>query len=356
MKINSAFLVLLALAIISLLSSCNGIDKQVLEATELNLQAESIDLSDVSFVSEVEGSRVRGSPTLPQQTDWIPLELSVQGSPCEIDKLDEAIADQGLLFERLSRMRGFPSVRSEVFSGLALESVVPNGTAVLIYHRAAEEHCAWLVDSNGVREFASIKMHGQVPAALLRLFYRVEGIEAAQLRRAPRLRNEAEERDIGRSKPESKYSSSQIMNTMAKILLPGRIRQDIQDYKSIVIVPYGNIGSFPFSAIPVEGNKTLIDFASIEVAPSLVDLYGAWAGSNVMGGIDGESRWDREGYFWLPPGCDGDTKGNEDDPDWGSPLIVGDPDYSSDPDFVFPSSPALRVKQLRSLIYLMSIH
>jgi hypothetical protein len=135
MKINSAFLVLLALAIISLLSSCNGIDKQVLEATELNLQAESIDLSDVSFVSEVEGSRVRGSPTLPQQTDWIPLELSVQGSPCEIDKLDEAIADQGLLFERLSRMRGFPSVRSEVFSGLALESVVPNGTAVLIYQQ-----------------------------------------------------------------------------------------------------------------------------------------------------------------------------------------------------------------------------
>jgi hypothetical protein len=160
--------------------------------------------------------------------------------------------------------------------------------------------------------------------------------EAAQLRRAPRLRNEAEERDIGRSKPESKYSSSQIMNTMAKILLRGGYGRISKTTKSIVIVPYGNIGSFPFSAIPVEGNKTLIDFASIEVAPSLVDLYGAWAGSNVMGGSMESPDGTVKDISGFPPGCDGDTKGNEDDPDWGSPLIVGDPDYSSDPDFVFP--------------------
>lgn len=295
---------------------------------------------------------------------------------CDESELYEAIRYQGLVYQRLTRKRNLPPLSKEIENAVRLQAAVPSGTAVVFYLKAEDGHCVWLIDTDGVESFASLRSNSDTPQTLLRLFYQSQRIDAAQLKRTPKHRDSTAETLISGSTLESgvEVSTRPVLESMRQFLFPGAIFESILRYERLVIVPYDELGTFPYAAIPVSDGEALIDYASIKIAPSLVDLVGSKLGYNIpdastvmfleemglteelvkyIGEYSLRDSFDREvvteGFSGHPPGCFADDSSDLRSTWDGSfsALIIGDPDYSKDPEFDMPQLPGAKREAMR---------
>lgn len=281
---------------------------------------------------------------------------------CEQSDLARAVRRQGIVYDRLSRARGAPRVDREIARAVAVQSAIPDNTGVLFYHKTADGHCVWLLDADGVNGFASIQVEPGTAAHLLALFYESEGIDAAQLSRAPKLRDRVTPIiDDGNRENSVVAGVEPVLEAMSYFLIPGDLSEKLLQYQNTVIVPYDSIGTFPFAALPLGNGQHLIEFTTIQVAPSLVDLVGSQIGTSSIldftpSGVEELSnveqkaywRWLRtqqlngdnegEGYVLRAPRCtnDGYSRSSAPNTNIATALIIGDPDYSQDPEFEMP--------------------
>jgi hypothetical protein len=280
---------------------------------------------------------------------------SRRDSLCHLDKLTSAIDVQQSLYLRLTQMRGFPDVAAEVVgrsdlwgrSGNALYSMLPEGTAVLLYAHDYMRHCVWLLDRTGIAAFESLYSVDGLIDGQLKNFYRTEGISAAQSTRAPTPKgftlDESDSRLLENGRNASIPSGNDALRPLSLLLLPGAISKQLPTYKHLIVVPYGQIGAVPFSALTLlSDGSALLDHVSISVAPSIVDLFASGM------------PYDRgEGYRRkVPPACvdretSGPARSGSSTGTIQEALIVGDPDFSSgDPDFELPQLPGSRAEAL----------
>lgn len=125
----------------------------------------------------------------------------------------------------------------------------------------------------------------------------------------PRLTNSSPERS-----PDSGAVTTDLRPNLAAIsnaLLPGSIRRALASgiVRSLLIVPIGNLAQVPFAALPVTPEQNpLIDSTTLTVAPSLRIIHYHESGR----------RASKTGP---------------------AALVVGDPDLSHDPNWIFPLLP-----------------
>jgi CHAT domain-containing protein len=102
---------------------------------------------------------------------------------------------------------------------------------------------------------------------------------------------------------------------LSRALLPPGIASAFEQHrvKSLLVVPIEEIGGVPFAALPVRDSSTLIDYASVEVAPGFRALQEL-AGSNST--ISAKDQM----------------------------LIVGDPDLVNNPVWIFPPLSGARLE------------
>lgn len=247
---------------------------------------------------------------------------------CSNSSLPMSIDAHGRLYERLLEERGLQSNIEFEISPLKLAESIPERTAVLFYYSAGQTLCVWLIDSSGPSGFGHVPYDAARVEKLLKTFYRAERIEADQLSRTPQ-RRDASLPVIDR-RPVS-VPARNVLKSISRITFPGEIQQKLANYERLVIVPYGPLGTIPFAALPGPAGRALIEQSEIIIAPSLYDFYAA------RQAITDPFKWKLKS-----PGCHGGF-----DPDNGSTpirsaLVIGDPDFSFDPDFNMPELPGAR--------------
>lgn len=250
------------------------------------------------------------------------------GLACSSSSLPMSIDAHGRLYERLLRERGLKSnIEFEISPDLLARSI-PARTAVLFYYSAGDTLCVWLIDDTGPSAFGHVSYDAERIERLLATFYRVEEIEAGQLSRTPRRRDAAPL--AVRPTPPS-IPSARVLDSISRITFPGEIQSNLSKYERLVIVPYGSLGTIPFAALPGQNRRPLIEQTEIIVAPSLYDFYAAR-----------QALRDPDNWKLNSPGCRDDFELETDPQTMRSALIVGDPDYSFDPDFFMPELPGAR--------------
>ena len=266
------------------------------------------------------------------QYPMLELRLNQSSEFCTERDLDMAIRRQGLLYKRLTASRTVPYVGAEIENAVIMREAIPEDTVVVFYHKTLDGHCVWLLDKNGIREFESLKVSDAVAPLLLRLFYESEKIDAAQLLRQP-LRKSAVAQSMSEANNETiqfEIRHEPILETMRRFLFPGNLSELISEYDRAVIVPYEQLGTFPFAAIPIGQNTYLFETTKIKIAPSLIDLVG-----REMWHVGNSSY---EGYHRVSPRCSNvqDLPSTSSSVAEWTALIIGDPDYSEDPEFSMP--------------------
>jgi hypothetical protein len=111
---------------------------------------------------------------------------------------------------------------------------------------------------------------------------------------------------------------SMDLTALSRALLPPSIADAFKKHrvKSLLIFPIEGIGEVPFAALPIANTSVLVDFVTVTLAPdfrALADLQGSDAKL---------SRLDRV-------------------------LIVGDPDLTTNPQWIFPPLPGARLEAQR---------
>lgn len=256
---------------------------------------------------------------------------------CQKDDFNGAVRNQGLLYKELTARRGL-SDYSNATSDVIDQGIVPAGTAVLFYHRQDNSHCVWLIDDNGIAHFESILAPYETPQRLLHLFHSSAQIEAQQISRKT-AESTTQQTDYSARKQEFQFtdrSNSDVISVMTDFLLPGQLRTKVVEYDTLVVVPYGSIGTFPFSALSIDQDTAVLDHATVRVAPSLVDLVAhsltqrRFSQAPVIRSSVRDLRRNR-------PGCDDRVNRRGVKPtELKTALVVGDPDFCCDPEFDMP--------------------
>ena len=240
---------------------------------------------------------------------------------CKDSNLPMAIDVHGTLYELLMEQRGLAVNVDFRLTEKDLLSIIPEGTALVFSYAAGDKLCVWLIDNKGRRAFGEAQNGHRTVERLLATFYRAGGIEAEQLSRMP------VKRDAGAIKFSSRkvdIPTQNVLNALSSAVFPGQVRDSLSDYDRLVIVPYGTLGTVPSAALPTSNGRALVEQAEIIIAPSLYDFHGA------MRAARGESGW-----RFKSPGCQDITRSAA----TGAPVIVGDPNYTFDPDFIMPPLP-----------------
>lgn len=108
----------------------------------------------------------------------------------------------------------------------------------------------------------------------------------------------------------------QTIAIASKILLPGKVGEKITELEHIMILPELNIGRFPFYILsPYHNDTPLIDKCSISFIPRLVN---------------NPSQGMRMHMYKL---------GTQYSHSFSSPLVVGNPEYATDMDYILPQLP-----------------
>ncbi len=177
-------------------------------------------------------------------------------------------------------------------------------TGILFYSYDDGALHTWLVNENGVRAYERIVLTQKQIATAITNLRNSLGVEALQRARTPRKGNK--QPAVNRSvKPAP--SVKQAAFAAAGILLPKSISKALGEVEHLIIVPIFNIGTVPFAALqPFDADSFLIDKMSISIAPSLFDLGQAI------------SQWN---------------------PQFSSPLIVGNPFIPPTSEWVIPDLP-----------------
>ncbi|HEY0648067.1 CHAT domain-containing protein [Phenylobacterium sp.] len=270
---------------------------------------------------------------------------SLQDAVCGEDNLTLAISKQTTLYQRLSQMRGAPSVSGEV-SRSALRGI-RDGSAVALFQRDALKSCVWLIGARGKVAFGEVYVPPGAVEANLRTFFRVSAIDARQALRAPIPRASRGARGLHRTPPAADGSHAALkdraaVKALAAILFPGDTMGGLTEVQRLVIVPYGALGNVPFDALPLDEGDFISRF-STTVAPSFIDLFAAASAIQAPSENGRRASAAREGYVRIIPGCEEDAAKHGEVGAPSSALVIGDPSFA-DPDFELPQLAGARAE------------
>jgi hypothetical protein len=284
--------------------------------------------------------------TIPTATESVD-NIAGGSDICKDSEFAKAISVHNSLYRRLTTMRGAPNLVHDLlgmrnsFSPKSLYDMIPDDTAVLVYGRDFLRHCVWLLDRNGIREFAAILASDELINLQLSRLHLSHGISVRQSSRMPISKDSSHQinkrrvsRGEGAGSPDVPPGKNDEIFPLSKLLLPEMVGKKAATYNHLIVVPYGTIGTVPFSVLaPSEKGVPLVLTSSVSIAPSILDLLAS-----------GYPEHNGEGYLRIRPGCKApknpiDIK----DIETNQALVVGDPDFSSgDPDFEMPQLPGAR--------------
>jgi CHAT domain-containing protein len=175
-------------------------------------------------------------------------------------------------------------------------------TAALLYYYGASNTCIFLISKNGIEQYTITPANRGRLEALADDYNRTLVAEDAVRSRMPQTDVVAHRREA-LAKPKSAYE-------IHETLLPSSIRQKLEAYDKLIIVPYGVVSLIPFAALRLDSKHTLIDRLTYTIAPSLT-----WLG--------------------IAPGLHTQFRANERSP---AAIVLGNPAYK-DRRWTFPNLP-----------------
>ncbi len=206
--------------------------------------------------------------------------------------------------------------------GQALKTYLEPGTALLIFGSSGADHCVLLLrrDANA----RSALLNGSLAEAgqALAQFAEARGIARAAHQRAPRRRGAMA---VEEPAAQPGAGAAGALRQLSAIILPEAIREGLADIRHLLIVPSGNIGAVPFSALPLDRAGTVLaERMSFAILPNLLEAA--------------------PGYLRITPDYDIEEPETSQAAVLGPALVVGDPDGSGDPDWDFPPLPGARAE------------
>jgi CHAT domain-containing protein len=124
--------------------------------------------------------------------------------------------------------------------------------------------------------------------------------------------------------PMTHADPAEAIAAATRTLLPGSIARSLAGKKHLILVPVLNLGSIPFALLkPFGGETLLVERMSLSVAPSLSDAVNAIERNTVSFGHSQTAEFPIE-----------------------KPLIVGNPHFAEDAEWVLPQLPGAEAEAL----------
>ena len=208
--------------------------------------------------------------------------------------------------------------------GNALSSYIAADSALLIFSQTEDDYCALLWQREA--EPISTRIAGGrtlVDTALLQ-FAEARNITGAARQRTPRQRGAVA---VDEPMALSSASAPDTLRQLSDILLPETIRDGLSGIRHLLIAPSGNIGTIPFSALPLDTAGTVLaERMSFAILPSLLEAA--------------------PGYLRIAQSYEivQSDEAATPVPALGPALVIGDPDGGGDPDWDFPPLPGARAE------------
>lgn len=210
-------------------------------------------------------------------------------------------------------------------------------SVALIYDTGVAEGqysvCVWLISPDGLEAAASVPLPPQAFAELVRDDL---GVTARAAARAPSPRRNApskarEKRQSVAATPPADPSAAAdhpeprsttiTLADAADVLLPPAIRETLSaahNFNRVVILPAADLGTVPFAALPL-GDRPLIGQAAVVILPDVAALLASDENPHSYAATLAELK----------------------------PLVIGNPDLSQDPEWVFQSLPGAELEANR---------
>lgn len=185
-----------------------------------------------------------------------------------------------------------------------LRSLSSRRAAVLFQARAGDGRvCTWLVTAGATIRSVE-RVAGDVLPSLRPRLLRALGLNERLRGRAPAPRGAA----LAAATAIPDDSADEVLRQASRVLIPEPIARELSPRKidTLVLVPSADVGTFPFAALPVDG-RPLVEIASVVVAPGF------------------------EAFRHRPPPTPRPFR---------HAVIVGNPAYPRDRDYVLPDLPA----------------
>ncbi len=213
----------------------------------------------------------------------------------------------------LMRARGFDP-RDQARAVARWLEGLPHGAAALILASESDRHCAYLVDRLGLQAFSLGPVSPEALKVLHADWRRAAGVDQTG---AGKRGLTSADGPGGRSRAER---SKAALSALTTGILPGSVQSKIGLYRRLLVLPYGDLGAVPYSALPVGGQgQMMVDLTAVMVLPGVQLAKGA------------EGAWvNRRGERRCPAGPDTP----------GPALVVGDPAVAGRPDL--PPLPGAR--------------
>ncbi|MBX3133324.1 MAG: CHAT domain-containing protein [Gemmatimonadaceae bacterium] len=226
---------------------------------------------------------------------------------------DQAAEDRKEAFEQVLATRsmtrtliGVPNYRA---LRVALQEIFAPGTAMVMYAPAGDTLVTWMIAADG-RLLRHIEPDASDRSARLETLRRAMRVDALQAPRTPQRRGVVPAAPAAAARPPS---TERALRDVAALLLPRPLHAALRQAQHLVIVPALDIGATPFAALPHPRGGQVVDHASVVIAPSICDVL---------------QLGHRVHYT--------DASGN--------PLVVGDPTFPDDGEWLMPPLPGARTE------------
>jgi hypothetical protein len=165
--------------------------------------------------------------------------------------------------------RGFDPRRQARAVARWLEGLPP-GAAALILASEGGRHCAYLVDSRGLQAFGFGPASPEALKVLHADWRQAAGVDQTGAGKRGLMSANG---PAGRSRAER---AEEALSALSSGVLPGPVRESLGGYGRLLVLPYGDLGAVPFSALPlgVQGQR-LVDVTAVMVLPGVQLARGA---------------------------------------------------------------------------------
>lgn len=178
---------------------------------------------------------------------------------------------------RVWMARGLPPKVSLDDVTTNLYALMPSkkNSALVVFARDFDQHCAWVIDKTGVKAFESIYGPSNAISEGLAGFHQAIGIVQKQLDRSPARigRSNLSKRTVRALKSGfGSVSAGEAEQELSKLVFPGDTRDIVKQYSVIILATYGTIGAIPFYALQDRSGQEFVETTSFIIASSLLEL------------------------------------------------------------------------------------
>jgi CHAT domain-containing protein len=229
-----------------------------------------------------------------------------------------------------------------------LRSKAGGEPVVLFYAQDDRRLCAFLISATEPPLYEWMDIAADGLSHIQDDWRRSLAIERLTASRAPRLR--AAESTFADEPAPSRIDAAaeaEARSALSRILLPPSFAAAIPRDAELIVVPTSDIGTVPFALLEVDDDERLVDRAAVTIAPNLLDallvnedVFAQVASRETDGPLESRfARWENTAVLGVAPG-------------WSNAVLIGDPDATGDPDWVFPRLSGARreVEQIASLL------